>query len=691
MELFKILGTVAIDGVDKAESALGKVGGTAKKVGKVIGAGIAAGATAVAALTKSAVDSYAENEQLVGGSKLMFGDAYDFIADKAKSAYQNVQMSQNDYLKQVNGLATGLKTSLGGNAQLAAELADKIITAEADIVAATGSTQEEIQNAFNGIMKSNFTMLDNLKLGITPTKEGFQEVIDKVNEWNKANGEATDYVIDNLADCQSALVDYVEMQGMAGYAGAEAADTISGSLAMTKAAWQNLLVGFADETQDLDFLVGSLVDSVTIAAGKIVPKIAKILGGISDAMAQFMPIIAAELPAILEELLPGVIQGATALISGLIQVLPDLLAILTAQLPSVITQLSVALIEVFPILLETCKQLFGQLWDYIAVELLGTSADFETTFSKISEIFGAVWTYISTYWETIGRPIFDILRGCVETVSGVFGEKMPEIEQFVSECFSDISDFWENNLKPCFEAIGDFIENVLAPVVDAVFTVAIGGVVETVFNTIEDLWENTLKPVFTGINDFLTGIFTGDWEQALNGILGIATGVWNGIQTAIETPMEAAKNFVNEAIEFLQEAFDFNWELPQIKLPHFRVSGGEAPWGFGGKGSLPSVGVDWYAKGGVLEEPTIFGMNGNRLMGGGEAGAEAVAPIDVLQGYVAEAVASQNAGLVAVLERILGAIIAMDANMGGNLREALDGTSLSINHREFGRLVKAVN
>ena len=92
-----------------------------------------------------------------------------------------------------------------------------------------------------------------------------------------------------------------------------------------------------------------------------------------------------------------------------------------------------------------------------------------------------------------------------------------------------------------------------------------------------------------------------------------------------------------------------------------------------------------------MENPTAFGMNGNRLMVGGEAGPEAIAPIDVLQGYIAQAVATQNTALVAVLQQILDAILAMDANMGGNLRDALEGTAFEMNHREFARLVKAVN
>ena len=99
---------------------------------------------------EQSVQSYAEYEQLVGGTSLVFGDAYDYIMEKASQAYATVQMSTNEYLKQVNGLAVGLKESLGGNEQAAAQLADRIVQAEADVVAAMGITQEAAQNAFNG-------------------------------------------------------------------------------------------------------------------------------------------------------------------------------------------------------------------------------------------------------------------------------------------------------------------------------------------------------------------------------------------------------------------------------------------------------------------------------------------------------------------------------------------------------------
>ena len=292
--VFELFATISLD-TDEYERKLKDSENKTSTFADVLKANLASGAIiagvkklagVVADVGKAAYTIYARYEQLSGGAQLMFGDAYDFVAEKARNAYKSVQMSQNDYLQQVNGFATGLKTALGGNVQAAAKLADKVITAEADVVAATGNTQEAVQNAFNGIMKSNFTMLDNLQLGITPTKEGFQQLIDKVNEWNAENGEATAYTIDNLADCQAALVDYIEMQGLAGYAANEAAGTIEGSTASMKAAWQNLATGMADSSADMEGLTKDFVDSVFTAGRNIIPRVQQIVTGVGTATAE---------------------------------------------------------------------------------------------------------------------------------------------------------------------------------------------------------------------------------------------------------------------------------------------------------------------------------------------------------------------------------------------------------------------
>ena len=182
MDLFNLYARISLDtkeyeeGIESSTKKAGLFGDVLKAniVSEAIISGAKKLANVIYELGKASYSSYARFEQLSGGAQLMFGDAYDFVSQKAKNAYKTVQMSQNDYLQQVNGFATGLKSSLDGNARAAAELADRSITAEADVVAATGNTQEAVQNAFNGIMKSNYTMLDNLQRGITPTKQGFQ-------------------------------------------------------------------------------------------------------------------------------------------------------------------------------------------------------------------------------------------------------------------------------------------------------------------------------------------------------------------------------------------------------------------------------------------------------------------------------------------------------------------------------------
>lgn len=416
------------------ETGLNKLKAFGKAAGKATAAAIGAAAGVVVKLTKDAVGAFSDYEQLVGGSQLLFGEAYDFIAEKAKSAYSTVQMSQNDYLRQVNGFSTGLKTALGGNEKAAAELADRIINAEADVVAATGASQEAVQNAFNGIMKSNYTMLDNLQLGITPTKKGMEEVIEKVNEWNKANGRATKYEIDNLADVQSALVDYIEMQGLAGYAANEAAGTIQGSFASLSAAWQNLMVGLADDSQNFDDLLNNVVDTALNAFKNIEPRIESVLTGIGKLLEKAAPIIAAALPGLAESLLPSVLSAAMALVNGLVAALPSVLGVIAEMLPTILTQL---LTDTLPQLAVAGILILRQLGNGITASLpelvsvvsdaitkLGewiTSDDILTAFvekaiSLVHAIADGLMTLLPTLLQVGGAIVLQITNELVEAL-----------------------------------------------------------------------------------------------------------------------------------------------------------------------------------------------------------------------------------------------------------------------------------
>nr|DAQ58317.1 MAG TPA: tail tape measure protein [Caudoviricetes sp.] len=407
----------------------------------------------------------------------MFGDAYSTVAANAANAYKNVQMSQNEYLTQVNGFATGLKTALGGNAQAAAELANRIITAEADVVAATGASQESVQNAFNGIMKSNYTMLDNLQLGITPTKEGFQSLIDSVNVWNAENGKMTEYTIDNLADCQSALVDYIDMQGLAGYAANEAADTIQGSVASMKSAWQDLLTGFADENANLEVLMGNLVDSAMNVYKNIEPRIMQITQGIANFAALVVPAIVNTIGANA----PMLLESAATIITTLVGALASNLPALGAAALDMVKMLLTTISGMLPEILEAGVELIVTLIDGLASnpgQLIATTAEIIATI--VSTLIAAIPRLLDSGFELLLALIDGLIKS-------------------IPQLLAAAGDIVGSLLKVLFEAVMDFF-----------------GVGKDVVQKIED----GIASAWQGLCDWFKGI----WDSLFGG-LNVNVGV----------------------------------------------------------------------------------------------------------------------------------------------------------------------
>ena len=395
----------------------------------------------------------------------------------------------------------------------------------------------------------------------------------------------------------------------------------------------------------------------------------RLVQGLNILMDQLLP----HIPIIIEALLPGIIEGSVSLLNGLIKSLPQILQILIAQLPFIVTQLSSALVQVFPDLLQTVKNLFVQIWDYIAVELLGTEADFETSLSKIRGFFENAWSYIEYVWDAIGQPIFDLIVSVSGTVRDTFAQYMPEIKEFVSQCFTDIQAFWENNLKPCLDAIGNFITNVLVPVFETAFNEWIAPAVETTFNAIKSMWNDVLKPVFTGITDFLTGVFTANWKQAWEGVLSFLKGIVNGIINGIEHMINGAINSLNALIAGLNKAISLAGSLLGLNV------------------TIPTIAnlkLPRLEEGGILEKGQIGLLEGN--------GAEAVVPLDQNRAWIsAVAKDMENAvggsGATKLLERILEALTALDDGLSEKMMDAFASMKMEFNKREVARMVKAVN
>lgn len=637
MDVFDLVAKIRLDsseyesGVGEAKSTFSNLASGVKTglstVAKVGGAAIAAGAAGVAALTKMGIEGYKSYEQLAGGAELLWGDAYSFIADKASQSYKTVQMSQNDYLTQVNGFAVGLKTALGGNEQAAAELADRIITAEADIVAATGATQENVQNAFNGIMKNNFSMVDNLGLGITATKEGFQTMIDSVNAYNTAHGESTKYQIDNIADCQAALLDYVEMQGMSGYAAAEAAGTLEGSLAMMKGAWENLVVGMADSNADMELLINNFVESTATAAKNLLPRIEQTLIGIGDLITALSPVISEALPKLVQAVLPSLLSAGVSLVTAIVK---GVVSALPALYDALLDAVQIILVEVFGVSEKNAKK-FADSVNSFFVKIKDGFKNMVSSAKTEGTFLNKVWSGL----KDTGKALVDFCVALWKVLSAAFESCVKEIKTE-------------------------------------------GTTLNAVWKTIQTTITTAID-VIKGVIKVFTAVLKGDWSAA-----------WNACKDIVKSVFDGALNIVKNAVTALKNALKFKWELPKLKLPHISVSGGVAPYGIGGKGSLPHFSIEWYKKAYnnamVLSNPTIFGYSDGKLLGGGDGnGNEIVAGESYLMNMIGQAVSAQNERVVSVLVAIL------DAITGGNeemVRAILSGQKFVVGEREFARLVK---
>ena len=253
---------------------------------------------------KQAVEAYANYEQLAGGVETLFGDSAQRVLNDANQAFKTAGMSMNEYMETSIQSAASLISSLGGDQAKAAEMMNMSITDMADNVNKMGTTMEGVQNAYRGFSRGNFTMLDNLALGFSGTKDGMQELLDKAQEISGFK-----YDISSYADIVEAIHVVQTEMGITGTTAREAATTIQGSLSMTKSAWQNLLVGIADENADFDALVVNLIDSVTMAGKNLIPRIEQVIGGIGNGVEKLLPIILDNVPKVISRAAPGILNA----------------------------------------------------------------------------------------------------------------------------------------------------------------------------------------------------------------------------------------------------------------------------------------------------------------------------------------------------------------------------------------------
>ena len=276
-------------------------------------------------------------------------------------------------------------------------------------------------------------------------------------------------------------------------------------------------------------------------------------------------------------------------------------------------------------------------------ELIRSSA--ETVWNAIQTVIDAVMTFLGPLiegaWANIQLVIttaWEVIKTVVETAINVVLGIIKAVMQIIT---GDWSGAWET-IKGVFSTVWNAIQNV----------------VQTIFTAIQSYISNTINAISSTISNVWNGI-SSTISNVLNGISNTVSNVWTGIKNSIGNAINGAKDLVSSAISAIKGLFNFSVSWPHIPLPHFSVSGSANPLDWLSQG-VPSISIEWYAKGGIMTKPTIFGMNGNSLMVGGEAGNEAVLPLN---------------------DQTLGAI-------GRGIAQTMGGTSPTINITITGNTVR---
>lgn len=367
----------------KAETLAGKLKGGLATAAKVGGAAIMAASGAALALTKQAVDSYGEYEQLVGGVETLFKSSADTVMQYAANAYQTAGMSANEYMTTVTAFSASLLQSMGNDTDAAAEKANLAITDMSDNANKMGSSMESIQNAYSGFAKQNYTMLDNLKLGYGGTKEEMQRLLDDANALNAAQGNYTNYTIDSYADIVDAIHTVQTEMGITGTTQLEASTTIQGSIASMKAAYTNFITGLGDENADMAELITNLLGSTVTVAENLLPVVERILENIGVVVQEKGPEMIEKFVSYAIDKLPDIIklglQMVIALVKGLAQNLPHLA---TAVLDMAATIIK-TLVDSIPDVIEVGKDIVRGVWE--GIKAMGSWIK-----EKVSGFFGGI-------------------------------------------------------------------------------------------------------------------------------------------------------------------------------------------------------------------------------------------------------------------------------------------------------------
>ena len=651
----------SINETSESSGKLNKIGTTMKKVGatvaKVGAAAFAAAAAGIVSITKSAVQNYAEYEQLVGGVETLFKDSAKEVQKYASEAFKTAGLSANEYMDTVTSFSASLLQSLGGDTAEAAAYADRAIIDMADNANKMGTSMASIQNAYQGFAKQNYTMLDNLKLGYGGTKAEMERLIADANKLKEANGEMADLSIESFADITEAIHLVQTEMGITGTTSLEAASTIQGSCSMMKAAWHNLVTGLANENADFDKLLNNFIDSVSTFGKNLIPRVEVALNGVVKLIRNLAPKIVETIPSLAKSVLPAAIAAATDIMTSLAQALPDIVNVIVSIIPDIVQGIGESIPTILQCIFDAITTIIEGLSEslpQILEVIVGLIPQIvQTLISNIPVLLEAAIQFLMAIVQAIPQIIPPLIEALPSIITSIIDCLIANIEILVEgaiQLFMGIIEAIPIFIPKLIEALPDIIiaivEGLIKGVPQKAIPQMIGNLIKAlgqIVSTIVTFLYEKISAIFTKIKDTMTEKISAAKDKVVEIFEKIKTSITDKITAAKDTLsnilenikskftsiFDKCKNVVKNAIDKIKGFFNFKWELPKIKLPHFSISGKFSL----NPPSIPRFSVSWYQKGGIFDNPTLFGYGG-RIGGLGENGAEAIVPLEKNLGWL---------------------------------------------------------
>jgi phage-related protein len=581
---------------DQASGEVGKIGdgikntlGTAAKVG---GAAVAALGTATVAIGKTALDAYSNYEQLVGGIDTLFKASSGKMQQYAANAYQTAGVSANRYMEISTSFAAALISSLGGNTEAAADMANTAITDMSDNANKMGTSLETVQEAYMSLSRGNYEMLDSLKLGYGGTKSELERLLSDAEKFSAAQGKVRDFSVDSYSDIVEAIHIVQDEMGITGTTADEAASTIEGSVNMAKAAWENWLTGLGNENADMEVLTDQLVASAATAGQKIIERAGQIMTTLGQTVADYAPGVGLYLRNALINVLPEAVQGpmrdaflgVDKVVGKLTGVFNDNLkpaadaadsvfsaissgvktfddAVNDLVLPA-IDQLSPAFNDFFGAI-QTAQPLLEFIANIIGVGLAAAISTAIKLFAAITEVVAFVITGFAQLYEDISGFVTGVVQfftvdlpNAINALVQWFAQLPGNIAAFLSMVITNVVAWVANMASNAVSAGSRFISGIAGFLSALPGNIAswLSGVISTVVGWVSQFASNATSAAsqfasnlingLASIPGQVTSIGSNIIQGMVNGVTGAASRLIDSVKGAVDDAINAAKNLL---------------------------------------------------------------------------------------------------------------------------------------------------